>query len=218
MSDRATLSAQKRTIFGKSVRSLRRQGMLPANVSGHNRESLAIQIDAHAFEQMLKDHGSSTLITLNITPGGIKDTALIARVEHDPVSRAIQHVDFRHVELSEPIRARVPLHLEGESPAVRIENGVLLHPIDTIEVEALPTNLPEALTLDLSGLTELGSSLYARDIKAPSKVTILTNPDEVVVTIQAPRIAIEETTVAEPEDVTPLIPPEEPTENAGASA
>ena len=217
MADGVTLKAQKRTVQGKAVRRLRREGQIPANLTGHNRESLAIQVDASEFATLLKQHGSTTLITLAIAPDGLRDTALIGRVEHDPISRAVQHIDFRHVELSEPIKAHVALRLEGEAPAVKRENGVLLHPLDAIEVEALPANLPEALTLDISGLEELNSTLHVSDIQAPRNVTILTDPEAVVVSIQAPRIITEETISAEPEGVAPLIEETPPTEGESES-
>ncbi|MEO7000225.1 MAG: 50S ribosomal protein L25 [Ktedonobacterales bacterium] len=213
MADGVTLNAQKRTVMGKAVRRLRREGQIPANISGHNQTSTAIQVDAAEFAALLKQHGSTTLLTLAIAPDGVRDTALIGRVEHDPISRAVQHIDFRHVDLTEPIKAFVALHLEGEAPAVKRENGVLLHPLDVIEVEALPANLPAALTLDISGLEELNTMLYVRDIEVPRNVTILTDMNAVVVSIQPPRTVTEETISVEPTGVAPLAPETSQTEN-----
>ncbi len=97
-------------------------------------------------------------------------------------------MDFRRIELSHPIKARVPLHVIGDAPAVKVYNGVLLHLIETVEVEALPANLPDAVTIDISGLVELNTSLTAKDIIAPAQVTVLLAPDEQVVAVKAPRI------------------------------
>jgi len=131
-------------------------------------------------------------------------------VQRETVSGLIQHVDFQQVNLSEPVHAHAPVVVTGEAPAVRILNGVLLHPLTSVEVMALPRDLPESITADISGLTELNSSLFVRDLSIPPNVTLLTDPDEPVVTIQAPRIV---------EEVAPsAAPAEEGAEAAAASA
>ena len=203
MPDQVTFPARKRDVMGKAVKRLRRQGLIPGNIYGHGRASVPIQLDAHEFELFLHRHAATTLLRLSLDGGGAPETALVRHVQHESRTGAIQHVDFLHVELSEPIRARVPLRLEGESPAVRAGDGVLLHLMDAIEVEALPTNLPSALTLDVSGLAEVKAALHVRDITLPRGVKLLTDPDELVVKIDPARVIAEEPAVAEAAEETP---------------
>jgi large subunit ribosomal protein L25 len=195
--------AQVREAMGRHARQLRSQGLTPGNISGGGKPSIAIQMDQNEVRDILKATGAP-ILRITIEPDGKTDTALLARVERDPVSTAILHVDFRRVVLSQPIKARVPLHTEGDSPAVKLYNGVLLHLIESIDVEALPRNLPDALTIDISGLTELNSTLTAKDIKTPANVQVLISPDEPVITIKAPRIETAEEVATEAGEQQPL--------------
>jgi large subunit ribosomal protein L25 len=190
MPERATLKAEKRAVLGKEVRRLRRQGILPGNVFGNKEHApVAVQVDAHEFDRMLKTHGRTTLYRLVISPDGGEETVLVRHIDREPVTGAIQHIDFMHVEMNQPLRVKVPIHLTGVPPAIKEFDGVLLHQLDAVEIEALPANLPEALTLDVSGMTELNTPLYVRDIAVPSRVTLLTPEDEAVVTVTPPRVA-----------------------------
>ncbi|HEX6121896.1 MAG TPA: 50S ribosomal protein L25 [Ktedonobacterales bacterium] len=211
MPEQITLRVQPRTIFGKQVRRLRREGWLPANISGGHAESVAIQVEAHELERMLKAHGRTTLFRLTGLSKGSGGMALIRHVQRTPTGTAIQHVDFLKVNMSEPLRARIPVHVTGEAPAVKLQDGVLMHTLDAVEVEALPGDLPEAVTVDVSKLAEVNSSVLARDVTLPAKVKLLTEPSEPVITIAAPRVVPAE--VAAPEAVRPL-----PAEEAGESA
>lgn len=193
MPERATLQAQKRTVLGKRVRQLRRQGILPGNVFGNRQHaSVPVQIDGNEFAHTLKSHGRTTIYRMVISPDGGEETVLVRHIEREPVSGAIQHVDFMHVEMNQPLRVKVPIHLTGVAPAIKAFDGILLHQLDSVEVEALPNDLPDALTLDISGITELNTPLYVRDIAALSRVTILTPEDEGVVTVTPPRVAVAE--------------------------
>ena len=212
------LQARRRTVFGKQVKHLRSQGTIPANVNVKLQPSLAIQVEAREFEGFLKAHGVTTLITLEIdettgtdgtggtegkrttsrrTARPTRRAALLGEVQRAAVSGQIQHIEFQQVNLNEPVHAHAPIVLAGEAPAVRTLGGVLLRPLSSVEVSALPRDLPEAITLDISSLTELNSSLFVRDLTLPDNVTLLTDPDEPVVTVQAPRMAVEEAPAAE---------------------
>ena len=193
MPERATLKAEKRTVLGKEVRQLRRQGILPGNVFGNKQhDSAPVQVNEREFDHMLKTHGRTTLYRLVISPDGGEDTVLVRHIEREPVSGAILHVDFMHVEMNQPLRVKVPIHLTGVAPAIKEFDGILLHQLDSVEIEALPANLPEALSLDVSGITELNTPLFVRDITVPRNVTVHTPEDEAVVTVTPPRVAVEE--------------------------
>lgn len=192
------LRVQRREVTGKHTKKLRAEGLTPGNISGGGKPSVAIQMPQKDLAALIKQRGTP-ILRISVDPDGGTDTALLARVERDAVSAAIVHVDFRRVKLSDPIKARVPLHTRGDAPAVKVYNGILLHLMESIEVEALPANLPDALYIDISGLTELNSTLTAKEIEAPAKAQLLIAPDEPVITVKAPRIeAVEEAAEAQP--------------------
>jgi len=195
-SKQVTLNAERRTVLGKHVRHLRREGILPANVYGHQKESVAVQVNAHDMERALKAHGPTTLYRLVIAPDGNEETVIVRHITRQPATNVIQHIDFFQVKMTEPMRAKVPVRLVGEAPAVKLRDGVLIQSLDMAEVEALPAELPEALELDISDMDELNSSRHASALKVPRKVTLVTPEDEIVVSIQAPRIAVEEVPAA----------------------
>lgn len=200
MADEMNLRAQRREMVGKRAKQLRRQGIAPANISGAGQPSVAIQVEQHELETLLKRHGAP-ILNITVEPDGASATALLGRVERDAVSGAILHVDFRRVQLSQPIKAHVPVHTAGDAPAVKVYNGVLLRLLETVEIEALPRDLPEALMVDVSGLTELNTNLLVSDITPIRGVTVLTSAEEPVVTIKPPRVETpEETAVAAGEE------------------
>jgi large subunit ribosomal protein L25 len=200
MAEQVSVPLQPRTTLGKQVRRLRREGMVPANIYGHNRASRAVQLDAKEAQRLLVEHGSSVL---RLRLDGVEEAAIIRGVKRQPKSGKIEHIDFMHIELDQPMRARVPIHPRGEAPAVRVHGGTLLQLVDSVEVECLPANLPPAVELDIAQLEALDSTLHAADVILPRNVRLLTRPDEVVVKVEPPRVeevaaptAIEETPAA----------------------
>lgn len=187
MADDVTLAIAPRETVGKQVRRLRREGVIPANIFGRGRESRAVQVEAMELKRMLTKHAGARLVRLELNGKG--ETVLISRVQHDPRSGAIQHVDFQHVDMREKIRTKVPVHLTGEPPAVKQHGGVLLHVTDAVEVECLPKDLPERLELDVGGLENLDDTLYVRDVPVPAGVTMLAEADEPVAKVTASRTA-----------------------------
>ncbi len=194
MPEQFSIKAQRRQITGKRVRELRAQGITPANISGAAKPSISIQLPADELSRLLKRHGVGVL-RIHLGSGSRIETALLNRVERNPITSAVLHVDFRRVRLDQPVHARIPLHLTGESAAVRIHGGVLLHLLDSVEIEALPANIPEAVTLDISSLDELNSLLSVADIQLPANVKMMSPASEPVVTVKAPRIEVVEAEV-----------------------
>lgn len=196
----AILHAQQRTITGKKVRGLRREGKLPANLSVRNQSSQPIQVDAHEFERFLKTHGGAAVLTLQVADAQGATTrhpALLGRMQRQAVTGVVEHIDFQQVDMTEPVHTHVTVVVTGEAPAVKAFNGVMLQTLTSVEVKALPGDLPEVISVDASGLETIHSSLSVRDLKPPTGVTILTDPDETVVMIQATRGGVEETAAAE---------------------
>lgn len=191
MADQVTFTVQRRSALGHEASKLRREGIVPGNIIGRDRASIPVQFDGLEFKRLVAKHAASTVWQLSLGSGA-RENVIVRHVQREPVTGAIQHVDFQHVEMNQPIKAKVPLRLEGEAPGVRREGGMLLTLLDAIEVEARPRDLPEALTLDVSGMEHLKDSLHVRDITAPNGVTVLTNADEPVVKIEPPRTMGEE--------------------------
>lgn len=191
MPDKATIQAQPRTITGKAVKRLRKQGIIPAHVYGHGRPSAAIQIDAHDFGRFLATHHGTTLLGLGLGDGKADDTVVIAHVQHEPRTRAIQHVDFLHVEMSQTMRVRVPIHMQGDAPALKISGAVMLHLLDAVEVEAQPADIPEALQLDVSDMEELKTAKHVSDLIVPPRVKVLTDAEEPVLKIEPSKLTLE---------------------------
>jgi large subunit ribosomal protein L25 len=188
MADTVTVQVQPRAITGKHVRKLRAQGIVPGNISGGAKPSTAIQIPSADLTRLLKEHHTSVLRLRVGSAAG--ENALLGRVERDPITTAVLHVDFRRVRLNQPVRTKVPVHLTGEAAAIKDYNGVLLHLLDSVEIESLPANIPEAVILDISSLHELNSLLTVAEIQAPAGVTMLSAATEPVVTIKPPKIEV----------------------------
>lgn len=187
-----SLAATKRTAMGRKVRTLRKSGFVPANIFGKNIDSLAIQIEAKTLKDVLKQAGETNLINLKVD-GGKNHPVLVAGYAQDSVTGDLQHVDFHEVDLNVKTTAMVPLHAVGESEAVKAGNVLVLQK-NELEVEALPADLPNAIEIDITTLTEVGSVIHAKDLKLDrTKVTLLVEDDEVIATVQEP--AAEETPV-----------------------
>jgi large subunit ribosomal protein L25 len=192
MAQRTELEISRREVMGKAVKRLRKVGIIPANIFGHNEASMAVQVDAIAFERLRRSHGSRSVLTLRMPGAKSTETALIRHVQRDPRTDKVIHVDFFRVSLSERIKVKVPLRFTGEAPAVKTENGVLLHLLDFIEVECVARDIPEYLEVDVSGLDEIDAILHASDVKLPAKFTLLTDPEEGIVKVAASRAEVAE--------------------------
>jgi large subunit ribosomal protein L25 len=184
---RATLAAEHREITGKKVASLRAAGRLPAVVYGHGVDSSSISVDAHEFEQLRRHSGPNALVDLSI--GGDKPSpVLVSAVQVHPVNRKPLHVDLFLVRMTEELTVDVPLVASGESPAVTLQGGTLLHPIESVRVRALPDHLPQSIEYTVESLTDFETTIHVRDLTIPSDVTLLTDGDEIIAKVQAPRV------------------------------
>lgn len=179
MSKNVVLKAARRSVTGKQVKSLRREGRLPAVMYGHSFEPISISLDAHEASLVLPTLSSSTIVTIDLN--GEEHAALVREKQKDYVKNRLIHVDFQVVSLTEKIRASVRVDIAGTSPAVKDYNAVIVHSLSEVEVEALPRDLPERYTVDISSLTSVGDALYVRDLPASDKVEILTPADEIIV-------------------------------------
>ena len=188
MAERVVIKAAPRTVLGKKVATLRRNGRLPANVYGKGIDSQAVDIDAREFQRTIKSAGLRAMIQLSID--GEKDAryVILRGIDRKGGTGEPIHIDFFQVDPQQPIQANVPLRLIGEAPAVRDLAGTLLPGADMVAVRCRPLDIPDALEVDVSGLTGFDTSLTVGDVKAPDGVEILTDLSVVVATVNAPRI------------------------------
>jgi large subunit ribosomal protein L25 len=196
MPSQIELSAEPRDVFGKHVRRLRRQGLIPANIYGHGA-SRAIQAPARALDRLLAHGGGTGIITIALD--GQSQTALLKSVQRDPRSGHLLHVDFQAVSLQETVTSVVPIRFVGESPAVSRLGGVLTHPRTELHVTARAADLPDAIEVDVSAITELHGALHVSDLQSTAAYTIAEAGDTVLAMVQPPAIERE----AEAAEVTP---------------
>ena len=185
------LKSEKRTVFGRKVKKLREAGKVPANIFGKKVKSNAITVDLKEFKKVYSEAGETQIIDLSGKP------VLVSNMTKDPVSEDILHIDFRQVDLTEKISAAVPIVIEGESPAEKQGLGTVVSQIDEVEVEALPTDLPEKIVVDVSILLEVDQAIYIKDLKVSSKVEIKEDADAIIKKVE-PLQKEEEVVVAVP--------------------
>lgn len=197
MAGQVSLQVAPRMLLGKQVKKLRRMGIIPANIYGQRQPSEALQVENRTLERFLAGHNATRIIDLQVQGGaGTALTAVVRHISHNPRSGKIVHVDFLRVSMSELMRVQVQVTLKGVAPAVSVEGGVLLHMLDTLEVECLPGDLPQALELDISSLKTFDDTLAARDVPLPAGVKALNDLDEIVVKVVAPRAVLAEEAAA----------------------
>jgi large subunit ribosomal protein L25 len=188
---RPTLAAEPREVVGKKVAGLRRAGKLPAVVYGHGVPSTSVTIDGHDFELLRRKTGPNALVDLSVD-GKKADPVLIHDVQVHPVTHRPLHVDLFLVRMTEELTVDVPLVPTGESSAIENDGGTLLHAIDSVRIRALPDHLPQSIEYSIESLVDFDAAIHVRDLAIPSDVTLLTDPDEVVAKVQAPRVEVEE--------------------------
>jgi len=198
--EKVVIPATHRTVTGKKVGVLRREGKLPGVIYGHHVEPIAILMDSREATRTLATLTGSSLVTINVD--GKEYATLVREKQHDYLKNTLIHVDFLAVSLTEKIRAEVTIDLTGVAPAVKDYNAIIVHNLSALEVECLPQNLPQSFVVDLSSLAKIGDAVYVRDIPAPAKVEILTHADDIIVVATATKEEAEVEAVegaAEPE-------------------
>lgn len=204
MAENYTLDAQARTVTGKKVSQLRRQGLVPAVIYGANRPAISIQIPHRALQLTLLKAGGTHLIEMNVD--GKPQTVIAREVQRHILRGDILHVDFLAIDASKPIETEVPVHFFNESPAVQLKQGVLVTGMNTIRIEALPADLVFSIEVDLASLKRAGDSIHVRDLKLGDKLRVVGDLDEVIVRVAQTAAAesdadaaLETVTSAEPE-------------------
>ena len=196
------LLATTRDILGKKVRFLRREGITPVNLSGHDIESMALQCDTSQLQRILAQAGKVRLIGLRLDEAEKPRNVVVRQIQKDPLTGELIHVDFYQVRMAEKMRVEVPIVLVGEALALKSKGSMLMQELSNLTIECLPGEIPSRVELDLSSLTEVEQEIQVKDIRLGEGITILDNPEHTVVKIGAlsvekvEKVAVEEVVTA----------------------
>jgi large subunit ribosomal protein L25 len=213
-----SLQVEKRKVTGKQVRALRRAGKLPGVLYGAGIEPTPIEMDAREASKVLARTTGATLVEVLLD--GETHTSLVREIQRDPIRRTIRHVDLLKVAMDQTIRAEVPIELTGEAPAVKTRGGVMVAGVNSIEVEALPADLPDRVVVDISVLVNIDDAITVGNLSLGEGVEVLTDSDALVarVIFQAEEVleeAVPAVVAAEPEVIAKPKKEEEEEEKEG---
>lgn len=206
MSDTIELVAEKRQITGKKVRSIRNEGYVPATVYEKGKESVNVRVPYVPMSKAYAAAGLGQPVNLKLESKTI--LTMIKDVHIDPAKNTIMHVAFHAVNANEPVEAEVPVHIEGDIPAVQ-QGNFIVRQNDTVTVKALPANLPEFLVVDAAKLDQPGDSVTVADIVPVKDVEILDESELTLATVEEPRA------VEEPEETDAVDAADVPSDNGG---
>jgi len=175
------LNATPRPPLGKRSRRALREGKLPGIVYGHNTEPTPITLDKLEFQKVFVKSGRTHLVDLAVD--GRNEKVLIREIQTHPRRLGPIHVDFYQVNLQEKIQVEVPIHVTGEAAPVKQGDGDILQPMHSVRVECLPSDIPEAFEVDITPLDEIEAELRVKDLTVPKDVTVLDDPEDLVVKI-----------------------------------
>jgi len=192
--EKVVINASPRTVIGKKVGVLRREGKLPGVLYGHNFDATPIIMDLRQASKVLHAATGSSIVTIDLD--GKEHAVIVREKQRNFIRGTLLHVDFLVISLTEKLRAHVSIELTGISTAVKDLNGLVVTGIDSLEVECLPQYLPEKILVDISSLVKIGDGSFVRDLQLDSNITILSHSDEQLVHITAQK-AEEEAEVAE---------------------
>jgi len=219
--EKINLKAETREEKGKeAAKRLRRLGLIPAVVY-KGRDSLSIKISCKDFLEVIHTKaGENVIVNLQVEGAALAKgkghrrsrTAVIKEIQYHAIRQEILHIDFNEISLTEALVVKVPIAVKGEAQGIK-EGGVLEHVLWEIEVECLPTQIPENIPVDVSPL-QIGDSILVKDLSVAAEVKVLSDPEATVITLAAPHVEKEEAEVpeeegAEPEVITEKKPKEE---------
>jgi large subunit ribosomal protein L25 len=183
--EKIVIKANRREVIGKQVKALRREGKLPAVIYGHGVEPTAITLDARESNKVLSGVGASTLITIDLE--GEEYAVLVRDRQNHVLRRHLLHVDFQALSMTETVRASVALILgEEEAPAVKAYGAMIITGVESLGIECLPTDLVDRIVVDVTSLESIGDSILVQDLPMPDGISILDDPETMVVVATAP--------------------------------
>lgn len=198
--DVQNLSLSPRTVTGKKVKRLRKQGILPVHMYGNGIDSQSLQAEAGELRRILPRVGSNIPVSVAVDGSDEENICFVREVQRHPVTEDLLHVDFIRVDITQTISAEVPITLIGSAPATQ-QGGTLLQPLTSLLVEALPMNIPASVEADISGLDDFEKSIVVSDIAVADNVTVLTDSDEFVARVTPPRVETDTFDLEDEEDI-----------------
>ena len=181
-----SLQASTRSATGKRAHTIIRNRRIPAVLYGHGIKNQNLELDPVAFQKLLRDAGTSSLVDLQVGDGAAVKV-LIHDVQRHPTKSDVIHVDFYQVKMTEKLQTEIELEVAGESPAVKEQGGILVRALDKLKVECLPADLVPSITVDISALKTFEDRIRVSDLNIPKGITILDHQDEIVATVTPPR-------------------------------
>jgi large subunit ribosomal protein L25 len=191
------IAVDGRAVTGKATKRLRNAGIVPGVLFGKTAGSVAVQLDAKAFEALYRQAGRTSVVKVSVD-GGRPTNAVITNVQRHPLTGRAIHVDFFAPDMTHEMTAEIPVVYTGVPPAVELTGGYLLTSLDRLRVKALPTDLPHEITVDVTSLVDLEAAIHVSDLTVAENVTVLSDPEEIVARVMPPRVE-EEPVVAEEE-------------------
>ena len=195
--ERPSITLSNRQVVGKKVKTLRRDGVVPVHYYGSGIESRTLQAAGVTLRKVVTEAGANIPVEVVVEGNAESDICFVREVQWHPVNGSLLHVDFMHVDVTERVTAEVPVVLTGQSEAVRELGGVIIQPFQTLPVEALPLDMPKDIAVDITSLLMFGDAVRVGDIALNKDFTILRDDDDLLVTVQEPRVEEEETVVDE---------------------
>ncbi len=208
--EKIILEVKPRTVLGKKLRKLRKEGIIPANIYGTDFPSQSISVNMRDFTKVYKTARETGVVYLKLDDKEIP--TMIKNLQRHPVNDYILHADFRKIDLKKKIETEVPVKIVGTSEAVVQKSGVLLTLSEALLVEALPQEIPQAIEVDISSLKEIGQEIKVADLKKSEKYEIKEEPNKVIVSVvehKEESITPETTTPTAPEVITEAVKTEE---------
>lgn len=187
--EKYVLEAQERTVIGKKVKALRREGLLPAIVYGTGIEPVAVTLNTKEVLQTLRVIGANTLVTIKL--GKKEHLVLVREIQREVITRNLLHMDFQEVSLDENISSTVPIVLVGDAPAVKEFEALLITNMEEIQIEAKAKDLPDTISVDISTLLDIGDNILIKDLVISGDVTVLDDPEDVVIVATLPTLMAE---------------------------
>ena len=193
------LKATHRMVLGKKTRFLRRQRITPAHLYGRGVSSVALQCDTDELVNLVAHAGKTRLINLEVD-GEKPKSVFVREIQRDVITRELLHIDFYQVKRTEKIAVDVPIVLVGEAPALKFKGRMLVHGINSLSVECLPTNVPPQIDIDITQLEEVEQAIYVKDIVLDPEITVHADPEQMVAKISKVMVKEEVEEVAKVEE------------------
>ncbi len=208
-SEQIALSLETRQTIGKGLGTLRRNGQVPAVVHDHGKASIHVMAPYNELAKVFQAAGKHHPV--NLTVGSTKYLALIKDVDFEPRKHTLRHVVFNAIKADEKQQTEVPIHLSEDIPAEK-SGYMVIRSLDAVEIEALPKDLIDEITVDASSLVEIGDKLTVADIKVPASIVILTEPEHTIAVVEETKAQMSEESA---EEATEADAANVPAENGG---